>query len=97
MTSSNRPDDDAPQPIIVNVEVHNENSPEFNLIPIPIEDPRPPQSRWEKIGKSFISGLVWCIQNPDIFLKWMLVALVLKLLLTEGFSWKTLQAILKLQ
>lgn len=40
-------------------------------------------------------ALLWCLKNPDVFLKWGLVILVVKILKTEGFTLETLVRILR--
>ncbi|MEO1133278.1 MAG: hypothetical protein AAFX40_11300 [Cyanobacteria bacterium J06639_1] len=41
-------------------------------------------------GKKLWDGFVWCLQNPDVFLKWTLTIIVCQLILNQGLNIRAL-------
>ncbi|WP_017325038.1 hypothetical protein [Synechococcus sp. PCC 7336] len=56
-----------------------------------------PQAKVEKSFQDIAwESLVWIIQNPEWLLKWMLTALVIQILFSQGFNFDTLRRVFNL-
>jgi hypothetical protein len=87
---------DEKEPISITLQVVNRAEAGATSTAVAHIPPAEPEDESLNFWQRFLEGIAWSFQNPEIFIKWMVVLLALKLFFTEGFNWQTVERIINL-